>query len=73
MKRLQFSKTGLGCGGSMAAIVTLLVSTGVLPEQFQQPDAIAMITGVLTTLASSFRICHIFERSASSGKPAKEE
>ena len=59
MKRFRVSKTSIGCGASVAALLTILQATGLLPPEFQEPEVVAAITGLLTTLGAAFQVCHV--------------
>jgi hypothetical protein len=73
MKRFRVSKTSIGCGASVAALLTILQATGLLPPEFQEPEVVAAITGLLTTLGAAFQVCHVTKHPPGNGDESKGE
>lgn len=59
MSRFRVSKTSIGCGGSVAALLTVLQATGWLPPEFQKPEVVSALTGLLVTIGAAFQVCNV--------------
>lgn len=73
MKRFRVSKTSIGCGASVAALLTILQATGLMPPEFQEPEVVAAITGLLTTLGAAFQVCHVTKTPPGNGDEGGSE
>lgn len=72
MAKFRVSKTSIGCGATVTSVVTILLATGWLPENFKEPEVVAAITGLLTTLGAAFQICDIRPSGRRSREPETE-
>lgn len=59
MSRFRVSKTSIGCGASVTAILTILSSFNWWPENLRDPAVVSALTGLLTTLGAAFQVCDI--------------
>lgn len=73
MERFRVSKTSIGCGATVAALITIIQATGLLPESFQSPEVVSALTGLLTTLGAAFQVCGVRSPRDRSGKPPEEK
>lgn len=59
MSRFRVSKTSIGCGATVTALVTVLSSFDWWPSNLRDPAVVAALTGLLTTLGAAFQVCDI--------------
>lgn len=59
MQKFRVSKTSIGCGIAVSSLVTILLATGWLPDNFKEPEVVSAITGLLTTIGAAFQICDV--------------
>lgn len=55
----------LACGSTVTVLVTAIASSGMLPPWLAEPEVVTAIAGILSTLASSYGLCHVFHRPVS--------
>lgn len=63
MFRLKIHRGALGCGTSIATIVTALVMSGLLPPELSTPEFASAASGFLSALASAVGICGIVRKN----------
>lgn len=59
MKKFRVSKTSIGCGAGVTALLTVLSSFDWFPKNLREPEVMIALTGLLTTLGAAFQICDV--------------